>query len=393
MDKLILQSRQLAYQAPKKMRRFLDGAIDWSWKLIGIRGARGVGKTTLLLQRMQGEHSIYLSLDDIYFSSASLRGTIEALRLNGYTNFYLDEVHKYPGWSKEIKNLHDLYPDIYIIFTGSSIIEMKQLEVDLSRRALLYDLPGLSFREFLQVKDILSHKVLTLPEILGDHEQYTRAISKTIKPIVLMQEYLQFGYYPYFLESKTIYHRRLNQVIRLILESDLALAEGLGTIIQVQKLGKLLQFIANAVPFKPNIANIARHLELDRTTVLRYIGHLSQARLISLLHSPLNGLAALQKPEKIYLENTNLAYVLSAGIPDKGNLRETFFYNQLSINHELNYSEKGDFLVDEKYIFEIGGANKNLAQIGGISNSYLAMDDLENGYANRIPLWLFGFLY
>ena len=393
MEQLIRVSRDLVQRTPSAPVRFLQEKIDWTWRLIGIRGARGTGKTTLLLQQMQTlEKVIYLSLDDLYFSRHSLRETVESLRMLGYQYFFLDEVHKYANWSREVKNLYDFYPDLMLVFTGSSIIELSKLDVDLSRRAVMYDLPGLSFREYLSMTGVHSAPAYSLDTLIAGHEGISIELCRHFRPLEHFSLYLQEGYYPFFLESRRNFRQRLRQVVRLVLETDLAQAEG-AKVQQVQKLARLLQFLAESTPFKPNIQNLARHIELDRATILRYLSHLQNARLIGTLHVPGGGMSALQKPEKVYLENTNLAYALLEKTPDSGNLRETFFFNQVSFVAETLAPDTADFWVANRYLFEVGGKGKKRRQIQGKPNSFLALDDIETGVGDQIPLWLFGFLY
>lgn len=393
MEELIRLSRILAQRTPVAPVRFLPEKINWSWRLIGIRGARGTGKTTLMLQRMRDlEKAIYLSLDDLYFSRHSMRETVEALRMRGYQRFFLDEVHKYPDWSREVKNLYDFYPDLLLVFTGSSIIELSKQNVDLSRRAVLYDLPGLSFREYLSLTGIYTAPAISLDDLISGHEDISMELCRSFRPLEHFGVYLREGYYPFFLENRDDYHQRLRQVVRLVLETDLAQAEG-AKVQQVQKLARLLQFLAETTPFKPNILHLSRHIELDRATVLRYLSHLQNARLIGALHVPGGGLSALQKPEKVYLENTNLAYALLEKKPDTGNLRETFFFNQVSFVAEVAAPDTADFLVANRYLFEVGGKGKKRGQLQGKPDSFMVLDDIETGVDDQIPLWLFGFLY
>lgn len=338
------------------------------------------------------EKAIYLSLDDLYFSRHSMRETVEALRMRGYQRFFLDEVHKYPDWSREVKNLYDFYPDLLLVFTGSSIIELSKQNVDLSRRAVLYDLPGLSFREYLSLTGIYTAPAISLDDLISGHEDISMELCRSFRPLEHFGVYLREGYYPFFLENRDDYHQRLRQVVRLVLETDLAQAEG-AKVQQVQKLARLLQFLAETTPFKPNILHLSRHIELDRATVLRYLSHLQNARLIGALHVPGGGLSALQKPEKVYLENTNLAYALLEKKPDTGNLRETFFFNQVSFVAEVAAPDTADFLVANRYLFEVGGKGKKRGQLQGKPDSFMVLDDIETGVDDQIPLWLFGFLY
>lgn len=377
-------------------RRFLHGEINWEWRLIGVKGARGVGKTTLLLQRMRGEENteqaIYLSLDDLHFTTHTLRDTVEHFRSRGVRRFFLDEVHKYPDWSREIKNIYDLFPEVYLVFTGSSIIELNRQDVDLSRRAVLYELPGLSYREFLKLKHDLDVPPISLEDLLGRHESIAQDLLDLFQPLAYFSDYLQYGYYPFFLENEDLYITRLKQVVQLILEKDLANAEGT-KVLKPHKIGRLLQMSADAVPFKPNIHQLAGKIGLDRNTLIRYLHHLERARLLLLLYPRESNLSSLQKPEKIFLNNPNLLYALCTEVPQIGNVRETFFLNQLAFRHKVSYAPRGDFLLDHEVVVEVGGKNKGGEQITQIPNSYLALDQMEVGLGNRIPLWLFGCLY
>lgn len=396
MDHLLAQSRILAARTNLGHLRFLHQEIHWDWRLIGIKGARGVGKTTLMLQRLRMSgpdfKGIYLFLDDLHFATHTLRETVEYLRASGTTHFFLDEVHKYPGWSRELKNLYDLYPDIFIVFTGSSIIELSQQDVDLSRRAVLYELPGLSFREYLLLSGVDAGPALSFDDIVSNHETLTTDLVLRFRPLEHFPAYLREGYYPFFLENREIYPLLLKQVVRLVLETDLAAAEG-GRVQLTQKIGQLLQIIADSVPFKPNIQQLAARVQLDRNTLIRYLQHLGNARLIALLYPEHSNLSALQKPEKIFLDNTNLAFALSGTVPDAGSLRETFFYNQVGYRMAVTYTPEGDFKIEDHWIVEVGGRGKDMSQIRHLPNSFLALDSLEAGAGNKLPLWLFGFLY
>ncbi len=397
MEQLIIRSRESVRNIALSFQRYLMREIAWDWRLIGIKGARGVGKTTLLLQHLKqvrGEmgKAIYLSLDDLYFTDNTLLETIKTLQAYRYTYFYLDEVHKYETWARELKNLYDQFPDIHIVFTGSSIIELNKQEVDLSRRAVMYDMQGLSFREYLSLVTSNELPVLVLEDILLQHEELYLSHFTTLTPLIHFQDYLSMGYYPYFLENRTLYHRRLSQTIQLVIETDLNFIKNVN-IRQTQKIAQLLYIVAISSPFKPNISKLSERMGIERNTLLYYLHYLEKAQLLSFLYSPNKGISLLQKPDKIYLENTNLSYTLALEQVNKGSLRETFFFNQLKYLHTLHYSNKADFWVDEKYLFEIGGKNKGKAQIRGTTNAYIVSDDIEQGVGNRIPLWMFGFLY
>jgi predicted AAA+ superfamily ATPase len=390
--KLQQQSDLLKAHVSMAHQRFLMDEITWDWRCIGIRGARGVGKTTLLLQRLKTLDpqikSVYLTLDDIHFGTFTLKDTLETFRLHGYTYFFLDEVHKYPDWSKEIKNIYDLYPEIYVIFTGSNVMELHNQAVDLSRRAVMYDLPGLSFREYLQLSKIAEIPAIKLEDLLKNHREIALPIISKIRPIQHLQEYWKDGYFPFFLENRPLAVVRIKQIIQLVLQLDIS-----GASSQSQKLARLLQFIATSSPFKPNISNISRTLSLDRDTVMRYLEQLNMAQLIIALYGETETLSALQRPEKIYLQNNNFSFALAPGMPELGNLRETFFLNQVRVKNDVKYPSQSDFMINDQFLFEIGGPGKNSKQIAGLPNAYLALDEIETGLENRIPLWMFGLLY
>jgi hypothetical protein len=372
--------------------------ISWDARLVGIKGARGCGKTTLILQHILKEFShdyekaLYLSLDNIWFADHSLIDIADYFVKRGGTHLFLDEVHKYPQWTAEIKNLYDEYPDLYIVFTGSSLLEINDARADLSRRALMYELPGLSFREYIWIITDEQFPALSLDEILENHVSAAHQIHMHIKPFEFFEDYLKMGYYPYFLEGEQDYSQRLNETVLMILEQELPLLRLIETA-YVQKLKQLLSIIAESAPFKPNVSRLSERIGIHRSTFLSYMNYLSQARLVRPLYTHARGLNSLQKPNKLFLDNTNLMHVLSSENPNIGNMRETFFANQVSHTAMLQYSEVGDFLVDNRLTMEIGGKNKSLKQLRGIPEAYVAADDIEYGHGKTIPLWLFGFLY
>jgi hypothetical protein len=397
MESLIIRSIETLSRTNFPFQRYLMQDIHWDWRLIGIKGARGTGKTTMMLQYLKQKYGaegkgLYLSLDDIYFTENPLVMVIEQLRAKGYQAFFLDEVHKYPTWAREIKNLYDRYPDILIVFTGSSLIEMNKLDVDLSRRSVVYELQGLSFREYLSLVTQQQFSALKLDDLLERHTMHALSITAQTKPLQYFSMYLREGYYPFFIEDQAMYLTRLAQTIQLVVETDLNFIEGIQTK-QIRKILQLLLIIATSVPFKPNIAKLAERIGIERNTLLKYLHFLEKAAIVRFLDSEGKGISILQKPDKIYLENTNISYALAPGNVDIGNLRETFFFNQTSKNHLVQYTDQGDFRIDGQYVFEVGGRNKTAGQIKGIANAWLAVDQIETGIGNRIPLWLFGFLY
>ncbi len=397
MNKLIEKSNRLLQNTSLEFQRELIQEIQWDWRLISLIGTRGVGKTTLLLQHLKqqfgvGQQAIYVSLDDIFFTTNRLVDFADDFYKKGGKILYLDEVHKYNGWAREIKNLYDFYPDLKLVFTGSSIIELLKQDVDLSRRALMYELNGLSFREYLKVNKIVDLPKITLSELVETHVRLASEITNTIKPLKYFQDYLKQGYYPFFLEGPTFYSDRLEQAVRLVIESDLDFIPGYDPR-NARKIYQLFYILSANVPFKPNISKLSDKIGVHRNTLIQYLHHLEKARLINTLYPAGNSISTLQKPEKIFLQNTNIAYAISPTQIDKGNLRETFLLSQLKVAHEVMLPKKGDFFVDDTYTFEVGGSNKNSKQIKDIPNALLAIDDIEIGTTTKIPLWLFGFLY
>lgn len=397
MDKIIEKSIKSVQSVHFPHQRDVIGKINWDWRMNGIVGARGTGKTTLLLQRLQqlnkdGHEVLYIRLDDIYFADHRIYDVADSFRKNGGEYLYLDEVHKYSGWARELKNIYDSIPELKLVFSGSSIIELTKQDADLSRRALMYEMTGLSFREYLFLANVREFPIYTSTEILKDHVPIASGIVRQIPVLKHFATYLKSGFYPYFLEPERDYFTTLEQIIRTVMETDLRFIENFD-IAQSKKMLVLLKVIAASVPFKPNISKISEKTGLHRQTVLQYFQYLEKARMIKLVNQPERYLSRLQKPDKIFLDNPNLFYALNHEMVNTGNLRETFALNQLSVNHEVFLHEQADFLVDHKFVIEIGGKNKDTRQVRDFDNSYVFQDDMEIGYHNRIPLWLLGFLY
>ena len=397
MEKLIEKSIKSIQSVHYPYQREVIGKINWDWRMNGLIGARGTGKSTLLLQRLQqlsaeGHEVLYIRLDDLYFADHRLVDLADAFRKNGGEYLYIDEVHKYSGWARELKNIYDLMPELKLVFSGSSILELTRQDADLSRRALMYEMTGLSFREYLLMADVISLPAYPLTEIFRDHVEIATGIIKKIPVFKHFSSYLKSGFYPYFLEPERDYLTTLEQIIRTVMETDLRFIENFD-IAQSKKMLTLLKVIAASAPFKPNISKISQKTDLHRQTVLQYFQYLEKARMIKLVNQPERHISRLQKPDKIFLDNPNLFYALNHEMVSTGNLRETFALNQLSVNHEVFLHEQADFLVDHKFVIEIGGKNKDSRQIREFHHSYVFPDDIEIGHHNRIPLWLLGFLY
>jgi uncharacterized protein len=378
------------------IRSMLD-VIRWDARLIGIKGARGVGKTTLMLQYIKQnlpiDHStLYVTLDNIWFANNTLSDLTDQFVKRGGKYLFLDEVHKYPNWSQELKNIYDDYAELKVVFTGSSMLELLNARADLSRRAIVYTMQGLSYREYINLTRGLSLPLITLEELLKDHTVIAREINAKVKPLEHFIAYLKSGYYPFFQEIPDLYYNRVEEVINLILEIELPLLRNVD-VAYVSKLKQLLQIIAESVPFIPNVSKLSERIGVNRNTFISYLHFLQEANITRNLYKDAKGITQMQKPDKIYLENSNLQYAFAPIHANMGNARETFFINQVNYKHTVEYAPESDFLVDHTFTFEVGGKSKTDKQIKNTANSFIVSDDLEYGTANRIPLWMFGFLY
>lgn len=376
--------------------RYLYTQINWDARIIGIKGARGVGKTTILLQHIllnyeDIDKTLYASLDDLWFSTHSLIDLVDWADQHGIMRLYLDEVHRFEKWSETLKNIYDNYPDISIIYTSSSLLLMDNANVDLSRRQTTYTLYGLSFREYLAFENIINIQSIPLEDLLKHHVSYSMKIVKEIKVSAHFESYLSHGYYPFYKESGDDYSARLRETVSVVIENDLPAVEKM-SFETIQKVKKLVMIISERVPFEPNMSELWKQLATNNELGLRMLYSLDKAKILSLLSSKTKNYKFLHKPDKIFLGNTNLMHVLCPQV-DKGNERETYFNSLLSVLHDTKQPHKGDFLVDDKYLFEVGGRKKSYEQIADVPNSFLAVDNTEVGYGNRIPLWMFGFIY
>ncbi|AGB29700.1 putative ATPase (AAA+ superfamily) [Prevotella dentalis DSM 3688] len=379
-----------------RFMRFLHDRINWRSRLIGIRGSRGAGKTTLLLQHIKQsfanvDDAIWISLDNIWFKTHSLPELIEYFYSHGLKHLFVDEVHKYPDWVVVLKNIYDSYPDLNVAYTGSSMLEIDNSKTDLSRRQSLYTLPVMSFREYLAFTGIVEVAPLTLEDLLRDHVALSMDLASKGKMLKTFGEYLDKGCYPFFLEAGDDYYMRLAATASLVIESDMPAVENV-SYATVEKTKKLLAVIAQSVPLVPNVNKLGQALETTRDSCLKMLYTLDKAQIISLLTKVEKNYKHLSSPEKIYLGNTNLMAALGTSV-NIGNRRETFFNNQLQAVANVTMPQIGDFLVNDKYLFEVGGASKSFEQIKDEPNSFLAIDDIEMGSGNRIPLWMFGLLY
>ena len=398
MEELFNRYQRISQKIQTDFVRSFMQEVNWNARLIGIKGARGVGKTTLLLQYLKINFTdnialtLYVSLDSFAFRGKTLLGLADEFVRNGGKHLFLDEVHKYPNWAQELKNIYDDYSELQLVFTGSSLLEILNSRADLSRRVVIYHMQGLSFREFIMLETGIYFTPITLESILKDHLHLAGLINAKIKVFPHFEKYLKQGYYPFYREELDLYEQRVEEVINMMLEIELPLLRGMD-IGLVPKIKQLLVIISESVPFVPNIVNLSQKIEIHRTTLMSYLFYLQELGLTYHLLKEARGSVRLQKPAKIYLENTNLMYVLFSFSANRGNVRETFFANQVGYKHKISFHEKTDFLVDNTYAFEIGGKDKSKKQITGIENAYIVSDEIEYGYQNKIPIWLFGFLY
>ena len=394
-DYLYTVSNRRVSQIDLSYKRPIYYQINWDNRLIGIKGPKGVGKSTLLLQHIKETFSdlskiLYVSLDNMWFASNSLIDLVEYHYTHGGTHIFLDEIHKYKHWQDAIKNIYDDYPDLHIVYTGSSILKLKAGDGDLSRRMRSYEMTGLSFREYMAFEGKLQYRVISLEDLLNNHVTIASEIVSKVKILPAFESYLKEGYYPFYKEEGDGYLSRVQEVITQTIDMDIPAVEEVeyGTL---QKLKKLLMILAVQLPFIPRMNELYHELETNREQGLKLLSLLEDAKLISMLKTPVKALKHLSAPDKLYLDNPNMMYALSEKV-DIGTVRETFFNNQLSVNNKVSLPPKGDFKVDDRFLFEVGGRKKSFDQIKDEPDSFLAIDSVEIGNGNRIPLWLFGFL-
>lgn len=369
-------------------KRYQYNRINWDNRMLALVGPRGVGKTTLFLQRIRDAHAngraLYVSADHLYFATHTLLEVADAFYKRGGAYFFIDEVHKYPGWSRELKNIYDSYPELHVYFTGSSVLDIEKGEADLSRRAPRYHMQGLSFREFLKIRHGIDAPVFSLDQILDNKA----AIPGLKHPLPLFEEYLRCGYYPFGEDAD--FDMELRQVITRTLEQDIP-AYAQMNVATGRKLLKLMVVVSELVPFKPNMSNLAKMIQAGRNNVEEYLVYMEKAGMISLLRTGASGLGALGKAEKVYLDNPNILFNLSNEC-SVGTVRETFFFNQMRVNHLVTASGISDFMIDGR-TFEIGGPGKGQSQIRDVDDGYVVKDGIEYGFGNVIPLWAFGLNY
>lgn len=399
METLFALQRQLIQNSTTSFVRSVMGEIDWNGtRLIGVRGARGVGKTTLLLQHIKlnfgagTKKALYLNLDSAYFTRHDLMDTVQSFYTSGGECLLLDEVHKYPHWSQYVKNIYDFYPTLKIVFTGSSLLQILNAEADLSRRCVSYEMQGLSFSEYMRFYHKIDLPQCTLDDITHHADDICEEVNAKCRPLEYFNDYLRSGYYPFRKENPNQYTTRVENVVDMILGIELPQQRGVD-VGNVRKIKALLSVLATEVPMLVDVSKLSKMTELSRVSLTSYLQYLHDARLIRLLYSDATSVKRMQKPDKILMENPNLCYILNLGQANEGTVRESFFCNQMAYRHSVEYTRPADFVIDGNVVVEVGGSSKDGSQIAGRENAYLACDGIEYPYGNKLPLWLFGLTY
>ncbi len=376
-------------------KRYMHLHLDMDEKLIGILGSRGVGKTTFILQYLKEldvdfDKKLYITADHFYVTQYSLYEIAEEFSKQGGEVIAIDEIHKYQNFEQELKSIYDTF-NLRVIFSGSSAVRLQNARFDLSRRAVLYRVNGMSFREFIEFETGLKLETYTLEEILSNHSEISYALRNQFKPFEYFKKYLEYGYYPFYKQNLNNYSQKLYEIINVVVESDLPIVFNIEPK-NIFKLKKLLTLLCLSKPYELNITKLSQKIEINRNTLYHYLSYLESGSLICMIRQHAKGDSIFLKPEKLYLNNTNLNYAYCQS-SDTGTLRESFFANQMNALHDVAYAKKGDFLIDDTYTVEVGGKNKSFEQIKDMKNAFIAADDIEVGSGNKIPLWLFGFMY
>lgn len=395
MDSLVRIYLRLLQETDASTFRYLYPNIDWNERCIAIVGAKGVGKTTLLLQHIKTtfakkDEALFASLDNTWFANHTILELANEFYMNGGTHLFLDEIHHYPNWAKEIKNIYDSFPKLKIVFTGSSLMQIYKSTTDLSRRVVYENLEGLSFREFLKFEKMGDFSTFSLEEIVENHQNIAFKITENVKIMPLFKKYLKNGYYLFYKEGLRKYEQKLQEAINNVIDVDVPAIENI-EFESRYKLKKLMAILATLVPYTPNITDLAVAIDSNRNNTVKYLSLLENAKLLNLISYKNKRIGDLTKPDKVLMNNTNLSYIYGNNT-NIGSIRETFFVNQLNAISDVVLAPKGDFMVD-KYTFEVGGKNKTFEQIKDIPHSFVVADDIEIGHKNKIPLWLFGMLY
>lgn len=401
MEKLFALHDAYMSLVPMEFTRGLMDRIDWNSRLIGIKGSKGVGKSTLMQQYVRkyfkagDRHVLYCSADAGYFADHTLVDTATRFVQSGGTHLFIDEIHKYDDWSRELKEIYDLFRGLRVVVSGSSLIRFNDGQADLSRRLVEYEMPGLSFREYLWFETGVRLEPVSLAELLADPAAFCAGVVSRIRPLEYFNGFLKAGYYPFYFEEKGVYQNKVQGVVNYIIESELTAYRNL-EVGNTRKVKALLQVLSQMVPYEVDISKISRNIGIQRPTTLKYMKNLEEAKLIRRLFTDLASTSDLQKPDKILLDNPNLIYTLSSVLPEIGTVRECFFCSQLAgAGHKVEYGglKSGDFKIDDRQVIEVGGPDKGLGQVKGEAEGYVAADGIESAMFRKIPLWAFGFLY
>lgn len=389
MEALQSTFSKLLKETSTSFHRYMYNRINWNARMIGLMGPRGIGKTTLVLQYIKEElprkESLYVQAEDFYFANHRLIDLADRFAKIGGKYLIIDEIHKYKDWSRELKLIYDYHSELHIVFTGSSVLDIAKGAYDLSRRALVYEMQGLSYREYLELFHGIHLPVCTLQQLLQQEVE----IPNDFLPLQYFGDYLQRGYYPF---ADRDINRYIQQVVNATIDTDIPQYADL-TVSTARKLKRLLAIIAQSAPFKPNMSQIGGQLEISRNNVADLCAYLEKTGLVGQLRTSTGGIQGLGKVDKIYLDNPNLIYTLGAPNIEIGTVRETFFYNQTHALFSVTASPISDFLIDGQYTFEVGGKKKRQSQLQNLSDGYVVKDDIVSGYGNIIPLWAFGMLY
>ena len=399
MDILISHFKRRLEAEQSTIVRSCIADIAWEERLSAIVGPRGVGKTTIMLQYIKQNYIsdlsqvLYVSMENLYFSNHTLVELAELFVTYGGKHLFVDEIHRYPNWSREVKLIYDTFPQLKMTISGSSLLQILNSEADLSRRCITFVMQGLSFREFLRFYKNIDLPKVDLEYVLHNCDRLCSEVGSLCRPVQMFSEYLRYGYFPYYLEGEKRYYQRITNIVDYVIGTELPLVCKVETV-NVRKLQMLLNIVSGLVPYGLDISKIATTLQASRNTVMMYLDYLYRAKIINLIYSDAHSFKKVQKPDKMYLENANMLFALTLDKTNIGTARETFAVNQLGYQHRVEYGKTdGDFLVDGKYRFEIGGNNKDFKQIANIDNSYILADDLEYAAGNKLPLWTIGFLY
>lgn len=399
MESLFEKHDRIIEITPLEIIRQWAKSINWNARLLAIRGPKGVGKSTMMLQYIKQHYEymdrqvLYVSCDDSYFSNHTILDLAKQFYLLGGKHLFIDEIHKYDNWSQEIKEIYDFYPTLQVTISGSSLLHLTEGDADLSRRCINHDIQGLSFREFLHFYKKIEMPVYPLSEVLTNPSPLIKQMNSLGRPVALFHEYLKYGYYPYYKENMIDYYQAIQQVVNYIIENELTKVCKV-EISNTRKIKALMTMLCASEPYEVDITRMSAQSGLKRETILNYLNFMDKAKLIQLLYCDKVNVKRLQKPDKIYIDNPNMLYAWATTPVKIGNVRETFVVNQLTAKHNVEYSKtQGDFLVDRKFTIEVGGEDKDFRQIKGVSDSYVLADNIETAFGHKLPIWTIGFLY